>query len=161
MLNGNSPTGKDQCGNIVTAGGVLNFNDMISQGYITGNGTNAPGIDFVFDNCSETVRVCVFPPIIKTCYSRESQPFVYNPNSQIMISYDNPDSFGMMFLLYVFLRYWLIYFVFFYYLKPGLKGTFIKENNLAGFAIWPANGDPAGTLLDGISSKLDIKACTS
>ena len=49
-------------------------------------------------------RLCVsayFRPLLKNRYSKkELQPFVYNPVSEIMVSYDNADSFGMLFLLY-------------------------------------------------------------
>lgn len=99
MLNWYWHTATDQCGNPVTPGGVLAFSSLIAQNYLTANGTPAPGIDFIFDTCSETVRICVFLTIIKL---KESQPFLYNNSTQVMVSYDNAESFGMVFLLYVF-----------------------------------------------------------
>lgn len=55
------------------------------------------------------------------------QPYVYNSKSQVMISYDNAQSFAA-------------------------KGNFIKDNNLRGFAMWEAGGDSEDILLDSIRS---------
>ncbi|KDR72562.1 hypothetical protein GALMADRAFT_73528 [Galerina marginata CBS 339.88] len=65
----------DQCGNTVGVGGTFNFKGMISGGFLDANGNAASGIDYRFDNCSQT-------------------PFVYNPSKQTMISYDDKTSFA-------------------------------------------------------------------
>lgn len=55
------------------------------------------------------------------------QPFVYNPSSQVMVSYDNADSFAA-------------------------KGKFINTLGLRGFAMWEAGGDFKDILVDSIRS---------
>ncbi|KAI0000659.1 chitinase [Russula compacta] len=65
----------DQCGNPTVVGGIFDFWGLIDAGFLTANGTAAPGIDYTFDNCSRT-------------------PFVYNRTSQVMVSYDNARSFA-------------------------------------------------------------------
>jgi chitinase len=47
--------GVDMCGNPNTVGGVFNFWGLIDGGFLTANGTAANGIDYVFDQCSQTV----------------------------------------------------------------------------------------------------------
>ncbi|KAF8271824.1 glycoside hydrolase superfamily [Lactarius quietus] len=56
--------GTDQCGN-----------PNVVAGFLTNNGTAASGINYIFDNCSQT-------------------PYVYNSTSQVMVSYDDATSFG-------------------------------------------------------------------
>lgn len=48
--------GVDQCGNPAGADDDLNFVDLVTQGYLTANGTAADGMTYRFDNCSQTVR---------------------------------------------------------------------------------------------------------
>lgn len=56
-----SGTAPDQCGNPGGISGTFNFNSLITDGYLTSNGTAAPGMSYRFDNCSQTVRLfCVF-----------------------------------------------------------------------------------------------------
>jgi chitinase len=50
---------------------------------------------------------------------------VYNKTSEVLISYDNAQSFQA-------------------------KGKYIKQNKLAGFAVWEAAGDYDDILLDAI-----------
>jgi chitinase len=45
----------DACGNPSTVGGVFDFWGLIDGGFLTPNGTAASGIEYVFDNCSQTV----------------------------------------------------------------------------------------------------------
>jgi chitinase len=52
-----SPAGPDQCGNEQLAGGIFDFWGLVDGGFLTTNGTAAPGIDYRFDSCSQTVRV--------------------------------------------------------------------------------------------------------
>jgi chitinase len=68
-------TGVDSCGNANEVGGVFDLWGLISGGFLKPDGTAADGIDYVFDNCSQT-------------------PFVYNPNSEVMVSFDDATSFG-------------------------------------------------------------------
>jgi chitinase len=61
------------------------------------------------------------------------QPFVYNPTSQVMISYDDAASFAA-------------------------KGSYINEKGLKGFAIWHVAGDSNDDiLLDAISDAIGIE----
>ncbi|KZP14641.1 glycoside hydrolase family 18 protein [Athelia psychrophila] len=66
--------GIDQCGNPVAAGGIFDFWGLVDGGFLNANGTSAPGIDYLYDNCSQT-------------------PYVYNPTSQVMVAYDDATSF--------------------------------------------------------------------
>jgi chitinase len=98
--------GVDVCGNAVFPGGVIDFWGLIQLGYLNPNGTLKQGIFFRYDNCSQT-------------------PYVYNAESQIMVSYDNAASFAA-------------------------KGKFIVDTKLRGFSMWEAGGDSDDILLDSI-----------
>ncbi|KIY67910.1 glycoside hydrolase [Cylindrobasidium torrendii FP15055 ss-10] len=63
-------------------------------------------------------------------------PYVYDRTKQVLISYDNPVSFAA-------------------------KGRFIRDNALAGFAVWEAAGDPDDILLDAILSGISDTTSTS
>ncbi|SJL02393.1 related to endochitinase [Armillaria ostoyae] len=102
--------GFDVCGAATTAGGVINFWALVAQGYLTENGDAVDGVPYVFDNCSQT-------------------PFIYNTTTEVMISYDNAESFAA-------------------------KGQFITDMGLAGFAMWEAGGDYNSILLDAIREKV-------
>ncbi|KAJ8509393.1 hypothetical protein ONZ45_g8433 [Pleurotus djamor] len=65
----------DQCGNPELTSGVYNFWGLVEGGFLTNNGTAASGIDYQFDECSQT-------------------PFVYNPSTQVMVAYDDATSFA-------------------------------------------------------------------
>jgi chitinase len=47
--------GTDECGNPNVVGGIFDFWGLIDGGFLTSNGTAASGIDYTFDNCSQTV----------------------------------------------------------------------------------------------------------
>jgi chitinase len=47
--------GVDQCGNPNVVGGVFTFWGLIDGGFLASNGTAAKGIDYTFDQCSQTV----------------------------------------------------------------------------------------------------------
>jgi chitinase len=47
--------GTDECGNPNVVGGIFDFWGLIDGGFLTSNGTAAKGIDYTFDNCSQTV----------------------------------------------------------------------------------------------------------
>ncbi|KAF8969395.1 endochitinase [Flammula alnicola] len=98
--------GLDVCGNPQTAGGDIDFWGMIELGYLNADGTPKENLPFRFDSCSQT-------------------PFVYNTTTQIMVSYDNAQSFAA-------------------------KGNFIKETKLRGFAMWEAGGDFNDILLTSV-----------
>ncbi|KAK0449602.1 glycoside hydrolase family 18 protein [Desarmillaria tabescens] len=65
----------DICGNPGGISGVFNFWGLIDGGFLTENGTAAEGIDYIFDDCSQT-------------------PYVYNSTSQVMVSFDDATSFA-------------------------------------------------------------------
>ncbi|KAF8999063.1 glycoside hydrolase [Cyathus striatus] len=72
----NSTTGVDQCGNPAGGpSGVFNFWGLIEGGFLNADGTPAQGIDYRFDNCSQT-------------------PYVYNSTTEVMVSYDDAKSFA-------------------------------------------------------------------
>ncbi|KAK7439400.1 hypothetical protein VKT23_017621 [Stygiomarasmius scandens] len=102
--------GVDQCGNPVPIGGIFNFWGLIDGGFLKDDGTAANGIDYTFDQCSQT-------------------PFVYNPTSDVMVSFDDATSFKA-------------------------KGEFINDAGLAGFAMWHVLGDHNDILLDAISGAI-------
>ena len=110
----NSPA-SDMCGVVTPAGpsGIFDFWGLVEGGFLTANGTAASGIDYRFDACSQT-------------------PYVYNPSTQVMVSYDDTRSFAA-------------------------KGTFINEQGLLGFAMWEAGGDYKDMLLDAISDAIGIE----
>ena len=56
------------------------------------------------------------------------QPYVYNKTSEVMVAFDNAQSFAA-------------------------KGKYIRETGLRGFAMWEAGGDYHDTLLDSIRSE--------
>ncbi|KAL4078101.1 glycoside hydrolase family 18 protein [Scleroderma yunnanense] len=90
--------------------GVFNFWAMVGYGYLNSDGSVASGMLSTFDQCSQT-------------------PFVYNPNSQILISYDDPQSFTA-------------------------KGQYIAQAGLRGFAMYEVGGDYNGMLLNAINKAM-------
>ncbi|KAI0364435.1 chitinase [Pilatotrama ljubarskyi] len=99
--------GDDGCGNITTApGGDITFWGLIDAGYLNTNGTVASGIDYSFDSCSQT-------------------PYVYNEQTNVMVSFDDAHSFAA-------------------------KGQYIQKQNLRGFSMWEVGGDSGDILLDSI-----------
>ncbi|KAG6813065.1 hypothetical protein H0H92_014337 [Tricholoma furcatifolium] len=101
----------DSCGKTTGVSGVYSFAQMITAGFLDTTGAPANGISHLFDsNCSQT-------------------PYVYNSNSQVMISYDDAQSFGD-------------------------KGQFIVDQGLRGFAMYSATDDYNDILLDAINSAM-------
>jgi len=49
--------GTDACGNTVGIGGTFNFKGMVAGGFLDATGAAADGIDYRFDNCSQTVSL--------------------------------------------------------------------------------------------------------
>ncbi|KAF9482668.1 glycoside hydrolase family 18 protein [Pholiota conissans] len=88
--------------------GLFNFASLISDGLLTGAGEAPSGSTYKFDDCSKT-------------------PFLYKPETNVMISYDDSKSFAS-------------------------KGQYIKDQALGGFAMWHATGDSNDILLDSIRS---------
>ncbi|OAX39727.1 glycoside hydrolase family 18 protein [Rhizopogon vinicolor AM-OR11-026] len=64
----------DVCGNYEGPGGTYDFWGLVDGGFLTTQGTAAPGIYYRFDMCSQT-------------------PYVYNETSGVMVSYDDAASF--------------------------------------------------------------------
>lgn len=56
---------------------------------------------------------------------RMHQPYVYNEDKEIMVSFDNAQSFAA-------------------------KGKFIKSKGLRGFSMWEAGGDSNNILINSI-----------
>ncbi|KAG6850901.1 hypothetical protein H0H93_006727 [Arthromyces matolae] len=105
-------SGVDVCGNPQSQGGNFNFWGLIENGFLNNDGSVKAGISSVYDTCSQT-------------------PFVYNPETQVMVSYDNTKSFAA-------------------------KGAFIKKHNLRGFAMWEAGGDHQNILLNSIRDSMGL-----
>ncbi|KZT10932.1 glycoside hydrolase family 18 protein [Laetiporus sulphureus 93-53] len=99
-------TNTDVCGDVSGPTGVFDFWGLIDAGFLFENGTVAAGIDYRYDECSQT-------------------PYVYNQCTQVMVSYDNAESFAA-------------------------KGSYIASTNLRGFAMWEAGGDYNDILLNSI-----------
>jgi len=75
-------------------------------------GAAATGMVYRYDNCSQT-------------------PYVYNPTTSVMISYDDSTSFAA-------------------------KGDFINSQGMAGFAMWHVAGDYNNVLVSSISEAMGI-----
>ncbi|OBZ70754.1 Chitinase A1 [Grifola frondosa] len=69
------PAGTDVCGQTTGPGGNFDFWGLIDAGFLFSNGSVASGIDYRFDECSQTA-------------------YVYNRTSEIMVSFDNADAFA-------------------------------------------------------------------
>jgi chitinase len=54
--------GVDECGNPNVVGGIFDFWGLIDGGFLTKNGAAASGINYIFDNCSQTVRALKILP---------------------------------------------------------------------------------------------------
>ncbi|KAL0060712.1 hypothetical protein AAF712_012492 [Marasmius tenuissimus] len=104
--------GVDQCGNPVPVGGIFNFWGLVSGGFLDASGKPQSGISYTFDNCSQTA-------------------LVYNPSTQVMVSFDDATSFAA-------------------------KGRFIGEHGLKGFAVWHVLGDSNDILLNAITGAMNI-----
>ncbi|KAJ7089256.1 glycoside hydrolase family 18 protein [Mycena belliarum] len=103
----------DSCGGTESVDDTIPFADLISKGFLNSNGTAADGMLSVFDSCSQT-------------------PFVYNPQSGLLVSYDDATSFAA-------------------------KGKFINDQGLGGFAVWESTGDKDDILLDSLHQAMGIQ----
>ena len=114
--------------------GVFEFWGLVKGGFLNEQGTPAQGIYSRVDGCSQTVRVS-FMILGRTYWltMRDSipQPYVYNKDSQVMVSYDDRASFAA-------------------------KGVYIKQTGLRGFSMWEAGGDYNDLLLDAIKLSTGI-----
>ncbi|KAF8992509.1 glycoside hydrolase superfamily [Cyathus striatus] len=86
--------------------GIVDYWALVTQGYVNEDGSPKEGMGHRHDLCTQT-------------------PYVYDPATSVMISYDDPRSFSA-------------------------KGSFIKSSGLRGFAVWEAGGDYEDRLLDSI-----------
>ncbi|OAX40614.1 glycoside hydrolase [Rhizopogon vinicolor AM-OR11-026] len=100
--------GPDACGISQPPSGDFNLWGLISAGFLNEDGTVASGMTGSYDECSQT-------------------PYVFNPNTQVMVAYDNAQSFTA-------------------------KGSFISQQGLAGFALWEMGGDYNNILFNAITS---------
>ncbi|KIY64510.1 glycoside hydrolase [Cylindrobasidium torrendii FP15055 ss-10] len=91
------PAGVDKCGVATAQGGVITFAALIGAGYLDESGEVVDGVPYVWDECSQT-------------------PFLYNATTEVMISFDNAQSFAA-------------------------KGQFARDSGLAGYALWEVGGD--------------------
>ena len=80
---------------------------------------------------------------------------MYNPTTNVMVSYDNADSFGKLLLKLMDMTCDANF------LPEAAKGTFIANNGLAGFAMWETAGDSDDILLDSIRTAMGGVATTS
>lgn len=105
-----SSGGPDSCGveQPLSPSGVYNMFGLVDAGFLNADGSVHDGMGYRYDECSQT-------------------PYVYNASSQIMVAYDNVQSFAS-------------------------KGGFIGSMSLKGFAMWEAGGDYNDLLLDSILS---------
>lgn len=104
------PGSTDICGNPQSANGVFNFWALVGYGYLNSDGSVASGMLSTFDNCSQT-------------------PFLYDSNSQILFSYDDPQSFTA-------------------------KGQYISQAGLRGFAMYEVGGDYNNLLISAINTAM-------
>ncbi|KAH8112032.1 glycoside hydrolase [Phellopilus nigrolimitatus] len=109
------PPEVDVCGVLEPQAGEWYFRGLVAGGWLDANGSVAQGVPSRFDACSQTA-------------------YVYNATSEVMVSYDSPESFTA-------------------------KGEFIKNIGLRGFAIWEAGGDSNDTLLDAIRGGVGLDDC--
>ncbi|KAJ7591604.1 endochitinase [Mycena floridula] len=98
--------GFDECGAPQAPGGNIDFWGLIDAGYLSKSGHPVSTIPYTFDECSQT-------------------PYVYNPETEIMVSFDNAQSFAA-------------------------KGKFIGDTGIRGFAMWESGGDKSNILLKSI-----------
>ncbi|KAG6866227.1 hypothetical protein C0991_007252 [Blastosporella zonata] len=111
----NGVGGVDICGIYESPAGTYAFWSLVDDGFLDTNGTANPGIAYRYDACSQT-------------------PYVYNSTSEIMVAYDDAQSFAA-------------------------KGDFIKTNGLRGFAVWESAGDYNNILVDAICNERNYQWC--
>lgn len=102
----NGDGGLDVCGAYQAPEGTYAFRSLVDHGFLDVDGSAAQEMTYRYDQCSDT-------------------PYVYDPKSEIMVAYDNTQSFAA-------------------------KGDFIKTNGLKGFAVWEAAGDFNDLLINAI-----------
>ena len=90
-------SGVDGCGNPNTVGSIMHPWSMVDDGWITSSGDPAPGIEYTYDCCSQTVRAShpCWKKWAASLIPTLSQPTAYNSTTQEMLSYDDPTSFSM------------------------------------------------------------------
>jgi chitinase len=116
---------QDECGNYSGVSGSWDFWGLIKAGWLTKKGAPAKNIGYIYDTCSQTVGGFAVAHRVSMRANPVSQPYVYNATSEVMVSFDNVQSFAA-------------------------KGTFVKHAGLRGFAMWEAGGDHDDMLLDSI-----------
>jgi chitinase len=79
--------------------------------------------------------------LLNTGYTRywdpiASAPYLYNPDAQIFVTYDDPQSLA-------------------------LKCKYVLDQKLGGIMFWEYSGDPTGKLLDTIDTGLQLNSATT
>lgn len=115
----------DTCGNTTSSSGVFNFWGLIEEGYLKADGTANDGIEYFYDECSRTVSLGIVH-VVASSANPGPQPFVYDDNSKVMVSFDDARSLEE-------------------------KGGFIEEMGLAGFTMWNIAGDYEDILVEAIT----------
>ncbi|EIW77029.1 glycoside hydrolase family 18 protein [Coniophora puteana RWD-64-598 SS2] len=96
----------DTYGGADPSSGVYEFFGMVDSKFLNDDGSVASGMVSTFDDCSQT-------------------PYVYDPSQQILVAYENAQSFEA-------------------------KGSYVKSAGLKGFSIYEVAGDHNDILLDAI-----------
>jgi len=122
-------SGVDICGVYEGSGGTFTFWGLVDNGFLTEDGVPVGDIHYRYDECSQTVYDFPFCSDKEACSFFCCQPYVYNETSQVMISFDNAQSFTA-------------------------KGKYIKDTGLRGFTMWEAGGDYNDILLDAVTEAL-------
>jgi chitinase len=120
----NGEGGLDVCGVFQGPGGVYAYPSLVQDGFLNADGSVKDGIAYRYDECSETVsNYSIAGDYDLTFWILK--PYVYNPETQVMVAFDNAQSFAS-------------------------KGDYIKTTGLKGFAMWEAAGDPNDFLINAI-----------
>jgi chitinase len=93
-LGSDNTAGVYQCGTYVPVTGDFTFASMIQKGFLTTSGQPANGMESRFSSCSITVRLRYHNHHTLAFLTRDQQPYVYDAKTQVMVSYDDPTSFG-------------------------------------------------------------------
>ena len=118
------------CGVYEGPGGTFRLWGLVDGGFLDTQGNPASGIYYRYDNCSQTVQWFSLLGYYRGFdLTILFQPYVYNSTSQVMVSFDNAQSFAA-------------------------KGNYIKETGLRGFAMWEAGGDYNNLLLTSITQSV-------
>ena len=74
--------------------GVFDFWAIVGYGYLNSDGSVASGMLSTFDQCSQTVSTLLLGASTLFPLVFLFQPFLYDPQAEILVAYDDPMSFG-------------------------------------------------------------------